>query len=1791
MEAAEKREIAIRVNDKFEEKNKKHLELLETKVANLLKTTNNSCSFREDSCKDECLGKDFRVWVEMGKRPSEFFLLNIDRLKGFIADRYLPYFYKALDSLTEWQIDRSYYRRSYRSINDYRVYYDRVQAVIKEFRELTNYDLSIHDLLSGNYSEELSCYFSYWSYSKPELTYYLATSLDENDEKLEGLLTDILYGSKSDIKREYIRAILMSHNKKMYEVLGKTLLAARLSEGLRQSIVEEADCGTVEGFMYILGLMEENDLIRYSSVQRAICTYLGLISADEKAIDRVTKKELALMITALNDEKERENMLSSEDAVIIYIGLWSIGVGDILKAFTRAKELAVNGSAHQKKVACYFLANANIPYITEECAKEIVERNIDDMEILAVIMDSFMPNVSDVMEELLFPDSNKYYLEGKYRKHVYADYTYYFKDEDETRKFLNILYRVLDKLPKKEMEFKPSIFPWNAEKLTRSDICTRIAYIASALKDDKEIIKAAGMLRDISSSWGGDRSTVLELLLREPKEKELMEILAKEVADPETYTRGHAYILLKQEVEEERTDEKVASPKGSLPNYVYPILEDHLRLKNSEIRNKTIELLSLMGDSDKLELLSRLLKDDKEEKITAGLDIILNLKKDENPLFYLAKDYVKFISAPSTKVKILIDEIEEKNKQEREAVADFYDKTAEYEPVLDEEHIKESVDKYLDFFTATKIGEVCYEALGLDTKDIKKRIKKEEKEVIKLKDECLSFIKELDALIEENKNLEYDGYNGPILLANRLQEEYKNGKYTKKLPFLDIWDRFYDEKKPEDVLIFRALYSFEIINRINDDCLRKFFEPLHEKIFGFIIKKEELLKLRYKMQIKTLLDYYIKKTDIMKNMPDYSVAIAFYLHNCKEELRYSVTADKIKDQWALKDKDPKSVYSYSFFGLNTISIILNPLNMDERNFPLKYLVENAEIKAFNSECQVLTTASKVTIAGGLHVLEYISACVNGYISKNFMYKMLLDKKNISDTLHDLSVAVSIINDIDAKVQTRKSSGSWLFNRNLGIVERFLAIKLEKSDHEKIQLIGENADRTVISEKKEFINILNDTQKKKIELAFEAYEKIVSLALSVELCRGDSETEFSKAVMSFNRIYGIKYFVQILAALGKDNLERSSYYSYYSHDYSKTNCLSHLLAVLVPDRKDGDTLKQAEMLKELLKGTDITKNRLIEAAIYSPEWLSIVENCLGWEGFTAGCYYFMAHMKESFDDKKTAMIAKYTPLTIDELNQGAFDIEWFNDVYKRLGEKRFDAIYKAAKYISDGAKHTRARKYADAARGILKIEETEKEIELKRNKDLLMAYALIPYDLDKKDEILSKEEKVFLKNKYVFIQKYIKESKQFGAQRRASEKAAGDMAVKNMARSCGYDETRFTLLMEKMISSGLSDFLKEHAVGEYTVWLDIDDKGKVSLNVKKGDKALKSLPAAIKKDEYILDINAAKKTFTEQYQRTKVMMEEAMEAETAFLVSEILDLSDDPVIGSIINRILFKHEDKFAFANELKDLGLTGDDVILVAHPYHLYKAGKWHEFQKICFERQIVQPFKQIFRELYTKTDDEIKEGVSRRYAGNQINPKVTLGLLRARHWVADVEDGLQKIYYKENIIASIYALADWFSPSDIEEPTLEYVVFYDRKTFKKMDINDVPDIIFSEVMRDVDLVVSKAHAGEIDPEMSHSTIEMRRAIIEFVLPMFNIKNVELTESHALIKGERAAYNIHLGSGVIHQEGGPMINVLPVHSQRRGRIFLPFVDDDPKTAEIITKILTFAEDKKIKDPSILSQII
>ncbi len=710
---------------------------------------------------------------------------------------------------------------------------------------------------------------------------------------------------------------------------------------------------------------------------------------------------------------------------------------------------------------------------------------------------------------------------------------------------------------------------------------------------------------------------------------------------------------------------------------------------------------------------------------------------------------------------------------------------------------------------------------------------------------------------------------------------------------------------------------------------------------------------------------------------------------------------------------------------------------------------------------------------------------------------------------------------------------------------------------------------------------SDEGRRLLTLATQVYEKLLPRVLECELKRGEAPVEYTDAVPGINCVVGMEWLMKLLKALGSEPLWRGGEY-YGMLELSRRESLSRLVGVCVPAPGD-----DAAGFAKLAKQYGVSDKRLTELSMYNPAWIGLTGEALGIDGFASAVFYFIAHMRERLEDVHMAYVARYTPLTREQLSAGAFDAKWFYSAYNMLGETTFDLLYDAAKYISSSAQHSRARKYADAALGRLDIDETEAQLSLKRNKDLLMAYAIIPIK-DESDLI----------RRYKFIQRFLRESKSFGAQRSAGEKLACETALENLAVNSGdADVTRMTLRLENRISEDTRELFEARALEDVTLYLECADDGAIDVVCEKDGKRLKSVPAALKKHEYVLALNDAKESLTEQQRRTRALMEQSMESETPFNAGEIKQLAANPILAHIVRRLVFTAGSRFVmptqdgFSDETgRPVQIADTEQLLVTHPYRLCKAGKWTAWQKLLFEKRTVQPFKQLFRELYVLTRDEAGKTRSMRYAGHQIQTQKTAAVLSTRHWLADPDNGLQKIFYKENLIVTICALADWFSPSEIEAPTLEYVVFHRRDTFEDVRLDDVPPVVFSEAMRDVDLAVSVAHVGGVDPESSHSTVEMRAALIEFSLPLFKLTNVSVQGAHALINGKRASYSLHLGSGVIHQQGGAMLNVLPVHSQHRGRVFLPFADDDPQTAEILTKLLFLAEDEKIRDPYILEQI-
>jgi hypothetical protein len=337
----------------------------------------------------------------------------------------------------------------------------------------------------------------------------------------------------------------------------------------------------------------------------------------------------------------------------------------------------------------------------------------------------------------------------------------------------------------------------------------------------------------------------------------------------------------------------------------------------------------------------------------------------------------------------------------------------------------------------------------------------------------------------------------------------------------------------------------------------------------------------------------------------------------------------------------------------------------------------------------------------------------------------------------------------------------------------------------------------------------------------------------------------------------------------------------------------------------------------------------------------------------------------------------------------------------------------------------------------------------------------------------------------------------------------------------------------------------------------------------------------------------------QRSRVRDALEEAMCRGDRFSAAELATLLRHPILAPALSRLVFVGEGVAGYPAEagrvLRDhagvahpLGTT--EEVRVAHPHDLLQREDWAAWQRECYRAERVQPFKQVFRELYPITDAERGTERSRRYAGHQVNPRQALALLGGRGWVAKPEEGVGRTFHAEGLTARLGFQEAFYTPADIEGLTLEELVFTPKGEWTLLPLDTVPPRVFSEAMRDLDLAVSVAHRGGVDPEATASTVEMRAALVRETCELLGIGNVEMQKRHVLIEGSLGRYSVHLGSASAMLLPGTAMPIVAVHSQHRGRLFLPFADDDPRTAEVLSKVLLLARDKEIRDPSILDWI-
>lgn len=718
------------------------------------------------------------------------------------------------------------------------------------------------------------------------------------------------------------------------------------------------------------------------------------------------------------------------------------------------------------------------------------------------------------------------------------------------------------------------------------------------------------------------------------------------------------------------------------------------------------------------------------------------------------------------------------------------------------------------------------------------------------------------------------------------------------------------------------------------------------------------------------------------------------------------------------------------------------------------------------------------------------------------------------------------------------------------------------------------------------------------------ERLRVRVLEIEFARGSPPTEATLHAMKMEPSGGIDAAITALAGLGKLKLVRS--YVWNQRDKAAS------FSTIIRNSRPGPSDTPAAFSKAA-KAAGLSDERLVELAVYQPRWAKHVEHALGWKGLEEAALWLRVHTKTSdtaysIEEKKESwegQVAELTPVPPESLADGAVDRAWFQRSYAKLGAKRWGVLYEAAKYASSGIGHTRARLFSDAILGEISEKELTTRIKVKRHQDAARALGLlaIKAGADGKKQVL---------NRFKVLQEMRRTSRKHGGSMlQASEKRAVEIGMENLAWTAGYpDPLRLQWAMEIEEFGDLAKGPVRVQVGTTTVELSVDDEGTPSLTSFKQGKPLKSVPPAVKKDKKVVPLTERQSDLRRQKTRIRNSLEQAMCRGDVFAGHEISTLFGHPLLKSMLSRLVLVGTTKAGGSlmgypdrsgKVLRGLDgrhepLRAGDSLRVAHPLDLLATKHWDRWQRECFAAERVQPFKQVFREVYIPTDAELRKPVgtmdnsTNRYAGQQVQPRQALALFGARGWVAKPEEGVQRTFHHERISVHVAFEEGFYTPAEIDGLTLAGLTFTERGQYATLASKDVPGRVFSEVMRDLDLVVSVAHRGEVDPEASHSTVEMRAALLRETCSLLGLQNVTISNSRAIIRGELREYALHLGSGTIHMMPGGTVWVVPVHSQHRGRVFLPFADDDPKTAEIMSKALLLARDREIQDPAILAQI-
>jgi hypothetical protein len=350
--------------------------------------------------------------------------------------------------------------------------------------------------------------------------------------------------------------------------------------------------------------------------------------------------------------------------------------------------------------------------------------------------------------------------------------------------------------------------------------------------------------------------------------------------------------------------------------------------------------------------------------------------------------------------------------------------------------------------------------------------------------------------------------------------------------------------------------------------------------------------------------------------------------------------------------------------------------------------------------------------------------------------------------------------------------------------------------------------------------------------------------------------------------------------------------------------------------------------------------------------------------------------------------------------------------------------------------------------------------------------------------------------------------------------------------------------------------------------------------------------------------------------------------------------DHPVVGTLARRLIWL-VDGVPCAYAGGALRTLDDAEVGAPEPA---RVELWHPIDRPVAEvvawrdwlerHEIVQPFKQAHREVYRLTPAERATGVySNRFAGHILRQHQFHALAVARRWTDKL-----RLMVDDSFPPARRELPQWGVRAEfwVEGSGHEHGIdttdagtylqlATDQVRFYPLDagenrarggggpvpLEQIPALLLSEIMRDVDLFVGVASVGN-DPTWSDggpdgryrdywtsysfgelsATAHTRRDLLTRLLPRLAIGARAAVDGRFLVvRGDLHTYKIHLGSGnILMSPGDSYLCIVPdPDPDERADVRLPF-EGDGMLAVILSKAILLAGDGEITDPTITAQI-